>query len=440
MEGVTHSLIANRIFHYDGNYTWAFLQGMLCSIVSPAVVVPGSLYLQDLGYGCGRGPISLMLSSVGIDVVFGVWCANFIIGLIFYNQKLAVAIVLGPVQFIGGVLIGVILGFIFYYLVELLKREAQRLPNGKYTRDHIKSCLDFSYFVFLTACFCMVFLGYNVSLAGGGCVMCVFFAATVAYLWGKDGKAELLDHRKYMASWLALTWDEVMMPVLFATMGAKINVKAIFNATFFPKAIICMACSTAVRLLVVFLVQIGSGMPLREKLLVCVGYLGKATAQASIGPIAATLVANMQAALPADQRGSLDQVAEFANNVQQISAMYVMFMAPLASLGLVRGGMAVLVRDATVAKGKKKAEATTSSTATATAAVAATATGGRASKGSRSSNEGPHHAPDHLAERRRSGGSGGPDSPPPEHTHSVSVFLRDEAEQNSASANSHTHH
>ncbi|SYZ64074.1 sodium/hydrogen_exchanger (plasmid) [Leishmania braziliensis MHOM/BR/75/M2904] len=351
-EGISHSLIANKIFNYNNNYNWAFLQGMLCSIVSPAVVVPGSLYLQDMGYGCGVGPLSLMLSAVGIEIVIGVWCANFIIGLIFNDQKLAVAIVLGPVQFIGGIGIGIGLGILFFYVVELIKLEAHRLPNGKYTRAHLNSCMDFAFTIFLLVCYAMVFFGYKMNLAGGGCVMCVFFSATVAHMWSRTRRMEHEDHKKYVATWLAMSWNQVMMPVLFATMGAKIDVKAIFNSSFFPRAIICMACSTVVRFIVTFAIQIGSGMPWKEKLLVCVGYLGKASAQASVGPIAANLVANMIAALPAGEKHSLDTMAEYANNVQQISAMYVMFMSVVASFGLVRGGQLVLKREQTPEKRK----------------------------------------------------------------------------------------
>ncbi|KAG5483344.1 hypothetical protein LSCM1_04891 [Leishmania martiniquensis] len=353
LEGVSHSLIANKIFNYNDDYNWAFLQGMLCSIVSPAVVVPGCLYLQDLGYGCGVGPLSLMLSAVGIEIVVGVWCANFLIGLIFNDQKLAVAIVLGPVQFAGGILIGIGLGILFFYVVELIKQEAHRLPNGKYTRAHLNSCMDFAFMIFLFGCYTMVFFGYKMSLAGGGCVMCVFFSATVAHMWSRTGKVEHEDHKKYVATWLAFTWDQLMMPILFATMGAKIDVKAIFNRTFFPRALICMVCSTAVRFTSTLLIQIGSGMPWKEKLLVCVGYLGKASAQASVGPIAANLVENMIATLPEDQKHSLDTMAEYANNVQQISAMYVMFMAVVASLGLVRGGTLVLKREQTAKAAKE---------------------------------------------------------------------------------------
>ncbi|ORC87732.1 N protein [Trypanosoma theileri] len=347
-EGVAHSLIANKIFHYENNYQWAFLQGMVCSIVSPAVVVPGTLYLQEMGYGRGVGPLSLLLSAVGVEIVLGVWAANFIIGLLFHDQKLAVAIVLGPVQFIGGVIIGIIIGILFFYFVEILKHEARRLPNGKYQKQHFYSTLDFATAVFLLLAFSMVFLGYSVNLAGGGCTMCVFFASTVTHFCLKDGKHELEEQKKYIGSWLAFVWDNAMMPFLFALMGSKISIPAIFNGDFFPKAIICLVCSTAVRLVVIFLVQTGSGMGWKAKLLVCAGYTGKASAQASVGPLAATLVASEIAKLPPGTpiTPALLQRQVWANNVQQMAAMYVMFMAAIASLSLVRGGMALLPREA----------------------------------------------------------------------------------------------
>ncbi|KEG09529.1 Na[+]/H[+] hydrogen antiporter 1 [Trypanosoma grayi] len=345
-EGVAHSLIANKIFKYEDNYQWAFLQGMVCSIVSPAVVVPGTLYLQEMGYGRGVGPLSLMLSAVGVEIVLGVWTANFIIGLLFHDQNLAVAIVLGPVQFIGGIIIGIIIGVAFFYFVEILKNEAERLPNGHFQKKHFYGTLDFATFVFLLLAFSMVFLGYSLNLAGGGCTMCVFFASTVTHFCLKDGNPELEEQKKYIGSWLAFVWDNAMMPFLFAMMGAKINIGAIFNSDFFPKAIVCLICSTVVRLVVTLVIQLGSGTPWQHKLLVCAGYTGKASAQASLGPIAAALVAAELAKLPPDVAPTAELLKrrEYANNVQQMSAMYVMFMAAVASLSLVRGGMALLPR------------------------------------------------------------------------------------------------
>ncbi|KAF8289944.1 putative sodium/hydrogen exchanger [Trypanosoma cruzi] len=352
-EAVAHSLIANKLFNYNGDYKWAFLQGIISSIVSPAVVVPGTLYLHEMGYGHSSKPISLMLSAVGMEIVLGVWAANFIMGLLFYDQKLAVAIVLGPVQFIGGIIIGIFIGVLFMYFVEILKREAERLPNGRYQKEHFYGTLDFAAFVFLLLCFAMVFFGYALNLAAGGCTMCVFFASTVTHLCLKDGNSELEEQKKYIGSWLAFVWDQVMMPFLFALMGSKIRILSIFNGDFFPMAVVCLVCSTAVRLLVTFAAQLGAGMTFKEKLLVCAGYSGKASAQASLGALAATLVAEEFEKLAPGELPSAELLKrkEYASNVQQISAMYVMFMAAFASISLVRGGVAILPR---VKPGKRK--------------------------------------------------------------------------------------
>ncbi|ESL10606.1 hypothetical protein TRSC58_01658 [Trypanosoma rangeli SC58] len=345
-EGVAHSLIANKIFNYNDNYQWAFLQGMVSSIVSPAVVVPGTLYLHELGYGHGCQAFSLLLSSAGLEVVFGVWATNFIIGLLFYDQQIAVAIALGPVQLIGGGILGIACGVLFFYFVEILKHEAERLPNGKYEKTHFYGTLNFSTLVFLLLAFSMVFLGYSLNLAGGGCTMCVFFASAVTHLCIKDGNAELEQQQKYIGSWLAFFWDNLAMPCLFAVVGSKISICSIFNKDFFPKAVVCLVCSTVVRVVVTFVVQLGAGITFWEKMLVCAGYIGKASAQCSIGTIAATLVAEEIANLaPGEQpSAALLRRREYANNVQQVAAMYVMFMAAVASITLVRGGMAVLPR------------------------------------------------------------------------------------------------
>lgn len=71
---------------------------------------------------------------------------------------------------------------IYFFVVEVLKNEAHRLPSGKFQRDHFHSTLNLSYVIMLFAAFAMVFLGYGVSLAGGGCIMAMTFAASVAHM------------------------------------------------------------------------------------------------------------------------------------------------------------------------------------------------------------------------------------------------------------------
>nr|CCC90528.1 unnamed protein product [Trypanosoma congolense IL3000] len=352
LEATSHSLIANAVFHYN-NYDWAFLQGSICSIVSPSVVVPGVLYLQNMGYGRGSGPLSLMLSSVGIEIAVGVWMSSIFLERIFLERGTVASVLLGPAQLIGGTFVGIGVGIVFFYLVELYKSEWRRLPNGKMHVKCFLSALNFAVFVFLNIIVLLVFLGYGLNLAGGGCTACISFASTVTHMCIRQHNAELEEQKQYMGGRLALLWDNFMMPVLFSMMGAKIDVKSVFNSDFLPKALICLFSSTAVRMITIFMVQTGSGLSLREKLLVCLGYCGKASAQASLGPIAAFIVAAEIAALPAGQAPTEQQleIQHFAKNIQQMSAFYVMTMAALASVGLMQGGMALLRRPAHQAGG-----------------------------------------------------------------------------------------
>lgn len=345
IELTVHSLIAKELFAYD-SYTWAFLQGCLCSTVSPAIIVPAVLYLQEQGYGKGNGPLSLLMSAVGIEVCLGVWASNFIIGLLFDSTPIAQAIVLGPVQIIGGIILGIIVGIGFYYLVEFIKLEAERMPNGKYSNEHLDGVMLLSFALFMFFCVGFVFFGYGNKLAGGGAVMTVFFAATVAHMWIKDGDKELVEHKLNFGRKLCATWDLVMMPALFSMVGINVNLKRIFNSTFTPKAIAILAASSGARAFVIYLIQWRSPYNWKQKLIVCGGYLGKATAQAAIGPVALTFVKARIA-----KEGSTPELLTLkqnAENVMDIAILYVLFMAPLAALTMTKAGPYVLPRDIVV--------------------------------------------------------------------------------------------
>ncbi|CUG25458.1 sodium/hydrogen antiporter, putative [Bodo saltans] len=342
VECTVHGLIAKKIFGY-ASYTWSFLGACICSTVSPAVVVPGVLFLQDQGYGNGNGPLSLLLSAVGIEVCLGVWASNFIIGLLFSDQPIAEAIVLGPVQIIGGIILGVIVGIGFHYLVELLKREADRLPNGKYATEHMDNVMNLSYVIFVALCLGFVFFGYGHNLAGGGAVMTVFFAATVAHMWIKDNDKELMAQKMNFGLKLANSWDLVVMVALFSMVGVGVTLSKIFNSTFFPKAIGTIFATTACRVLVIFCLQFGQSYDWKQKLLVCGGYIGKATAQAAIGPIAlATVTANIaaQGNTPKNIQDKAD-----AQIIANMAILYILVNCLIASLTLTKIGPYVLPRD-----------------------------------------------------------------------------------------------
>lgn len=424
VEGVTGSLIANAIMPYNGRYTWAFLQGMLCAVASPAVVIPGAHFLKNLGYDEekdkkeGVGPLSLMISAIPLEIVLGIWCSNFILSLLFEQQTVVVAAILAPVQLAGGACVGFGIGWVFHGVTELLKHEAARLPNGRFPPAHFRSRMKLSFVLYLVLCLVMVIGGYKLKLAGGGCVMCVSFCATVSYIWCKPRKIhrvrdvplhstarqrrmrsrhirsrkfgqrfhkhicrhsyssshfhnfrtsvhastkrlravetlrkevidELKEQKLFFGAYLSDLWDELMMPVLFAAMGARIDLVSVFNKSFFPRAISILLISTIIRFICIMTVQCCSPMHWKRRLLVGIGYLGKASAQASVGPLAASMMSVNGVALwgPGGVKEDIalfEEYSVYATYLRNITALYVMVMAVVASIGVVRGGVILL--------------------------------------------------------------------------------------------------
>lgn len=434
VEGVVGSVLANFIMPYNGRYIWAFLQGMLCAVASPAVVIPGANFLKKIGYDeekdkrGGVGPLSLMISAIPLEIVLGIWCANFILSLLFEQQTVVVAAILAPVQIFGGGIAGCGVGWIFHRVTEFLKDEAARLPNGRFPPSHFRSRMRLAFILYIVLCLVMVIGGYTLKLAGGGCVMCVSFCATVSYIWCKPRKVhqvrdvrltrttrhggthsprfrsrkygrgfhpcylsssvghpfgayqsfrssrfrhstvvhrssvrrlraietlskEVIDEYKeqklLIGAYLSDLWDQLMMPVLFSAMGARIDLLSVFNKSFFPRAISILLISTTIRFFCIMAVQYRSPMIWKRRLLVGIGYLGKASAQASIGPLAASMMSVNGAALwgPGGRKEDLalyEEYSVYAVYLRNVTALYVMLMAVVASIGVVHGGVFLL--------------------------------------------------------------------------------------------------
>ena len=332
LEAITHSFIANKLFDYNDT-TWAFAEGFACSIVSPAIVVPAVLFLQDQGIGKGKGPLTLMLSSCGLETAMGVWAVNFILGLIFQDQSIGLSIALGPIQFVVGGVLGVVFAYIFHFIVEVLKQEADRLPDGHYSASHFAKTMDFSFLIFVMVATCIIFFSYSISFAGGGAICTVLFSATVSHLWVKDGNHELEMQKKHIGHWLSTVWDLLVMPFLFAMVGSQIDINSIFNSEFFPKAIVVVVCSGAVRFITIFTLQTRSGLNTKEKLLVCAGYCGKAGSQASLAPLALQL-----AQTKFGSHHIPDNFLTYTTNFRNMAVLYILVYAPIAAITLVKVG------------------------------------------------------------------------------------------------------
>jgi hypothetical protein len=344
-EGIVTSFVAEAVFGY-GDYSWAFLQGFLCSIISAAIVVPGTLMLQAEGYSKARGPLPQMLSSVGLETVLGVWCVNFMIGLIFDTGAIGLQIALGPIQIIVGAIIGILTGIIFHFTVALVRKEAIKLPTGKYTAEFTKGVSLVTLILFLAIAFTYVYAGNRLKLAGGGAVATYMFSATVSHMW--TGKSPFYDEqKKALGTGLADVWDLFVMPILFAATGSSVKLTQVFNSYFFPRGLACWAAGAATRALVATSTGLNTGLDWKELLFLGVSWLGKAGVQASLGG-AALIRAN--AALATTVAGTAEYDAaqrnvERANLIQSNAILYILICAPLGAIWVTKLGPILLKKD-----------------------------------------------------------------------------------------------
>ena len=345
IEGVVTSFVAEAIFGY-GDWSWAFLQGFLCSVVSAAIVVPGTLLLQSEGYSRASGPLPQMLSSVGIETVLGVWCVNFMIGLMFDTTPIGLAIALGPIQIIVGVIIGILTGLIFHYTIALVRKEAKKLPTGKYTAAFTKSVSRVILVLFLSIAFTYLYAGNRLKLAGGGSVASMVFAATVSFLW--TNKSPFYDEqKKALGTGLADVWDLFVMPILFASTGSSVKLTQVFNSYFFPRGLACWAAGSATRVLVATLTGLNTGLNWKEHLFLGVSWLGKAGVQSSLGSAALT---RATAVLATTVAGTVEYDAakrnvERATLVQSNAILYILICAPLGAIWVTKMGPVLLKKD-----------------------------------------------------------------------------------------------
>jgi len=302
-EVVVHSLIAKQLLSYP-TYTWAFAHGAVATSVSPAVVIPSLLSLKADGFGLTRGPATLMMPSTPIEMVLQIWNINFMAELAIPGNgtPMWLNIVLAPVQIIGGIVLGVILGAIHYAAVKILFSQAEKLPNRSYTADHVQRVSRVGtvlLVIFGTAALAFAKL-YN--LSGGGSFAVVAMALTTASI-ERRRVADSRDYETHLRSQSVLMkdlWDYLSMPLLFAMLGSTVNLKTIFSGTFFPYMLICIFVGCACRMLLALAVTFREDYNVGERLVMAVGWCGKATVQATMGRTLLDRATLLQSDLVAD--------------------------------------------------------------------------------------------------------------------------------------------
>ncbi|KAJ1206298.1 hypothetical protein NDU88_001705 [Pleurodeles waltl] len=276
--------------------TWSFMLGFVLGAVSPAVVVPSMLVLQNAGYGVDQGIPTLLMAAGSFDDILAITGFNTCLGMAFSSGSTVNNIIRGVLEVVVGVVAGALLGFFLRYF------PSTEQGNLVWKRGYLILGLSVS------AVFGSLFFGFPGS--GGLCTLVLAFLAGMGW---SNQKAEVEDI-------VAVAWD-IFQPLLFGLIGAEISVTALRPDTVgLCVATLCIAL--VIRISATFVMVCCAGFNLKEKIFISLAWMPKATVQAAIGSVA----------LDTARVTGNKQLEEYGMDVLTVAFLGILITAPIGAL------------------------------------------------------------------------------------------------------------
>ncbi|MCY6484307.1 cation:proton antiporter [Clostridium aestuarii] len=265
----------------------AGMLGFIIAAVSPAVVVPSMLELKESGLGMDKGIPIIILAGSSIDDVFAITLFTAFLGMANnINKSVGVQIAHIPVEIIGGIILGLLVGIILHKVFQSLKlKELEQLA-----------------ILFGTALIVKL-IGDKIGVAGLLSIMTMGFV-----LLQRSCNIAVKLEKKLNKMWF---FAQIF---LFVLIGAAVNTQVALDAG--ALGLIVIVVGLIGRTIGVIISLIGSDLNFKEKLFCAIAYSPKATVQAAIGGV--PLVAGISS-------GSV---------ILAIAVLAILFTAPLGLIGI----------------------------------------------------------------------------------------------------------
>uniref|UniRef100_A0A7S1KR58 Cation/H+ exchanger transmembrane domain-containing protein n=1 Tax=Percolomonas cosmopolitus TaxID=63605 RepID=A0A7S1KR58_9EUKA len=282
-------------------FVWSFMLGCTLVSVSPAVVVPNMVSLQERQLGTRKGIPSMVLGAASLDDVLAISGFSIFLGLAFDSgTSLVLLIFHAPIEICCGIFGGILLGILMWPLTLL-----------DHKTDKLRALAIF------VVSLCTVYGTSKIGYSGSGTMAVMVMGTVVGKLWNKE---QLL----YMNRVTGSVWI-VAQPLLFSLIGSAIDVSTLkWSVVGYGVGII--ATGLVFRMISVFVVSLCccSSLNLKESLYMLVVFLPKATVQAALGPIPLGM------ALQQDYGDGSLQI-EWAENILTLAVLTILLTAPLGA-------------------------------------------------------------------------------------------------------------
>ncbi|CAO2600111.1 Sodium/hydrogen exchanger 9B1 [Lemmus lemmus] len=294
VEACSAALFSHFLMEFP--WQWGFLLGFVLGAVSPAVVVPSMLLLQENGYGIDKGIPTLLVAASSMDDIAAITGFNTFLSIVFSSGSVISNVLASMKNVFIGVLVGIVMGFFIQYFpsedqVKLTQRRA---------------------FLVLSMCISAV-LGcqyYGLHESGGLVTLVLSFMA--AKKWAK----EKVGVQKIVAN----TWN-VFQPLLFGLVGTEVSVEALESRTI-GMCIATLGLALSARILATFVFMSFAEFRFKEKVFIALSWIPKATVQAVLGPLA----------LETARRVEATHLEAYSKDVMTVAFLAILITAPNGAL------------------------------------------------------------------------------------------------------------
>ncbi|OLQ05265.1 Mitochondrial sodium/hydrogen exchanger 9B2 [Symbiodinium microadriaticum] len=264
-EAATAAALASALL--DLPVLWAAMLGFVVAAISPAVVVPSLLSLQERGYGVSTGIPSLVVASAPLDDVLSIAGFGICLGLALTEESPVLSALRAPLEILLGLGSGLLGAAV---LVLLMPADEDRATKGGPGREErFLSLLGLA----LTTSFGLGQAGFS----GAAALAVLALGAASARGWKEEAKP--------VVAVVTELWNRLAQPLLFSLVGASVDVRTL-ESNIVGSGLAILAGGGAVRFAVAAAATSGRGLRCEEKLFTAMAWMPKATVQAAIGGVA----------------------------------------------------------------------------------------------------------------------------------------------------------
>ncbi|GBN34252.1 Sodium/hydrogen exchanger 9B1 [Araneus ventricosus] len=244
-------------------WAWAIMLGFVISAVSPAVVVPGLLSLQERSFGIRKGIPTLVIAAASVDDILAITGFTIMLSIsLSAGDSLWVTVLKGLLEPIGGLLYGVLFGSLFWLIPS-----SQSSSSTQAFYHVVLLCLGG---------FAGMFLSKRLGVAGLGPMACLVLAFVASLGWKKDPQ-----HLEQIERIIGVMWI-ILQPFLFNLIGAEVSVRNLQSNL--GNTVLALLIGFTFRIITAAFASYGGGFNVKERLFIAIAWFPKATVQAAVGP------------------------------------------------------------------------------------------------------------------------------------------------------------